>query len=266
MSKKREDTARRRQVTKAKQGTAKPRRKPSGPPPAKKAVEEQHRMADLWIAVGIVALVIAAFAGLYYFSHRPSQTASADVGTPTGEAATPVGEQGLSWSEPPEMALDPDLDYAAVIKTEKGDIYLDLYEDLAPMTVNNFVFLARQGYYDGVTFHRVLPGFVAQTGDPTGTGMGTPGYAFPDEISSEVGHDSEGIVSMANAGPNTNGSQFFITLAPQPQLDGLHTVFGKVTEGMDVVKALTPRDPEENPNAPPGDKIITVEIVERAKQ
>ena len=128
--------------------------------------------------------------------------------------------------------------------------------------MNNFVFLARQGYYDGVTFHRVIPGFMAQTGDPTGTGAGTPGYRFADEFNASLRHDGPGVVSMANSGADTNGSQFFITYSAQPQLDDVHSVFGKVIEGMDVVESLTPRNPAENPYAAPGDLIESVEIIE----
>lgn len=152
-------------------------------------------------------------------------------------------------------------DYYAIIKTEKGAIKAKLYDDLVPMTVNNFVHLARTGFYDGVTFHRVIEDFMAQTGDPTGTGTGGPGYQFADEFVPELKHDSAGILSMANAGPNTNGSQFFITFQPTPWLDGRHTVFGKVIEGLEVLDKLTRRDPQD-PEAPPGDKIETIEIEE----
>ncbi|NLG26921.1 MAG: peptidylprolyl isomerase [Chloroflexi bacterium] len=166
----------------------------------------------------------------------------------------------MQWPEPPAMTIDTARNYEAVLRTAKGDIRIQLYDDLVPLTVNNFVFLARQGYYDGVTFHRVISGFMAQSGDPTGTGSGGPGYQFADEFSPQLRHDSEGIVSMANAGANTNGSQFFITYAPQPHLDDKHSVFGKVIEGMDVVRALTPRDPDAG--GPAGDVINTVEIIE----
>ena len=168
----------------------------------------------------------------------------------------------MSWSQPPAMTIDTSKSYQAVIATAKGDIRIQLYDDQAPLTVNNFVFLARQGFYDGVTFHRVLEGFMAQTGDPTGTGSGGPGYKFADEFDPTLRHDSEGIVSMANAGANTNGSQFFITYVPTPHLDNRHSVFGKVIEGMDVVRALTPRDPSRNPGAPPGDQMLSVTIIE----
>ena len=152
-------------------------------------------------------------------------------------------------------------DYYAIIKTEKGTIKARLYDDLVPMTVNNFVYLARKGFYDGVIFHRVIEDFMAQTGDPTGTGTGGPGYRFADEFVPELKHDAPGILSMANAGPNTNGSQFFITFRPTPWLDGRHTVFGKVVEGLEVLDKITRRDPQD-PNAPPGDKIETIEIEE----
>lgn len=169
----------------------------------------------------------------------------------------------MRWSEPPPMEIDPAKAYEALIRTARGVIRIALFAREAPRTVNNFVFLARQGFYDGVTFHRVIPGFVAQTGDPTGTGAGGPGYEFEDEFSPALRHDGPGVVSMANAGPNTNGSQFFITYAALPHLDGRHTVFGRVIEGMKVLRRLTPRDPSQNPFAPPGDRIITIEIVER---
>ena len=137
---------------------------------------------------------------------------------------------------------------------------LELFAKDVPVTVNNFVFLAREGFYDGSTFHRVIPGFMVQGGDPTGTGMGNPGYAFKDEFSQHT--HMAGTLSMANAGPDTNGSQFFITYVPQPALDGKHTVFGQRLNGMDVMKKLTPRDPARNPKFE-GDKIIRITIEER---
>ncbi len=170
--------------------------------------------------------------------------------------------QPKQWSSPPPMVIDPTKQYFATLKTEKGDIRIQLFADKAPMTVNNFVFLAREHFYDNTTFHRVIPGFMAQGGDPTGTGSGGPGYRFADEFHPDLKHDSEGILSMANAGPNTNGSQFFITYAPQPHLDGHHAVFGKVVSGMDVLKALTPRDPRTSPTFG-GDRLLTVVIEEK---
>jgi cyclophilin family peptidyl-prolyl cis-trans isomerase len=141
------------------------------------------------------------------------------------------------------MVIDPSKRYTATISTDLGDFVVELFADKAPKTVNNFVFLARDGYYDGVTFHRVIPGFMAQGGDPTGFGSGGPGYQFDDEFHPMLKHDQAGVLSMANAGPGTNGSQFFITYVATPHLDGRHTVFGRVIEGMDVVEAIPERDP-----------------------
>ena len=147
------------------------------------------------------------------------------------------------YDAPPAMGIDPSHTYQATIATDLGDIVVELYADGAPVTVNNFVFLARDGYYDGVTFHRVIPDFMAQTGDPTGTGRGGPGYKFADEFGPGLRHDGPGVLSMANAGPGTNGSQFFITHRATPHLDGKHAVFGRVVSGMDVVLAIPARDP-----------------------
>ena len=148
------------------------------------------------------------------------------------------------------------------METTRGRIVLQLYPQEAPLAVNSFVFLARQGWYDGVPFHRVIADFVAQTGDPSETGFGSPGYAFPDEIS-DLRFDRPGILAMANAGPNSNGSQFFITYRAAPELDGLHTIFGQVLEGMDVLTALTPRDPSQTNELAEADRILKVEIQEK---
>ncbi|MDW8317848.1 MAG: peptidylprolyl isomerase [Anaerolineae bacterium] len=146
------------------------------------------------------------------------------------------------WKNPPAMQIDPQKRYTATIETNRGNIVVELYPQHAPKTVNNFVFLAREGFYDGVTFHRVIPDFVIQGGDPTGTGRGGPGYRFEDEVRGNPLKHEAGVLSMANAGPNTNGSQFFITHSPQPHLNGRHTVFGKVVGGMDVVNAIQQGD------------------------
>ncbi len=146
------------------------------------------------------------------------------------------------YSQPFEMKIDPAKNYTATIKTNKGDIVLKLYASQAPRTVNNFVCLAQDGYYDGVTFHRVIKNFMIQGGDPTGTGRGGPGYSFKDEFDPKLKHDRPGVLSMANAGPNTNGSQFFITHVPTPHLDGKHSVFGQVTQGQDVVDKIEQGD------------------------
>ena len=164
------------------------------------------------------------------------------------------------YKQRPAMALQPETAYSATITLAKGgEIVLDLYPDAAPETVNSFVFLAREGYYDGVTFHRVIPGFVAQGGDPTGSGSGGPGYTLPDEVNEH--QHAEGVISMAKtAAPDSAGSQFYLTLAKVPHLDGTYTVFGKVREGMDVVQGIAPREPA--PGAPPGDAIATITIQE----
>ncbi|MBI2088384.1 MAG: peptidylprolyl isomerase [Deltaproteobacteria bacterium] len=146
------------------------------------------------------------------------------------------------WDSPPEMQIDPKKAYKATIETKKGNIELELYPQHAPKTVNNFVFLAREGYYDGVSFHRVISDFMIQGGDPTGTGRGGPGYKFEDELKGNPLTHQTGVISMANAGPNTNGSQFFITHSPQPHLNGKHTVFGKVVKGQEVVDAVRQGD------------------------
>ena len=196
---------------------------------------------------------------------------------PPGMTFTPKGK-AMQYSAPPPMTIDPNGKYTATFHMEKGgEIVIELYAKEAPMTVNSFVFLAREGFYDGVTFHRVIPGFMAQGGDPTGTGTGGPGYTFESELTPLRRHDGPGVLSMANAGGlATNGSQFFITFGATPGLDGYgpdgslkpcaaprvscHTVFGKVIEGMDVVKGISPRDPSTA--ASPGDVMTTIAIEE----
>ena len=146
------------------------------------------------------------------------------------------------WSQPPEMTIDVKKTYRVSIETDRGSIELELYPQHAPKTVNNFRFLAQEGFYDGVTFHRVISNFMVQGGDPTGTGRGGPGYRFEDETNGNPLTHETGVISMANAGPNTNGSQFFVTHGPQPHLNGKHTVFGKVVKGQDVVDAIRQGD------------------------
>jgi len=148
------------------------------------------------------------------------------------------------------MIIDTSKQYTATIETKKGDLVLKLFASDVPVTVNNFVFLAREGFYDGTTFHRVIPGFMAQGGDPTGTGTGGPGYSFADEFTKHT--HVTGALSMANAGANTNGSQFFITYAPQHHLDGRHSVFGQLTEGTDILESIKQ-----------GDRITRITIEER---
>ena len=147
-----------------------------------------------------------------------------------------------TWNRPPEMQIDPKRYYKVTMETTVGTLEIELYPEHAPLTVNNFVFLINAGFYDGITFHRVIANFMIQGGDPTGTGRGDPGYKFADEVyGNPLTHD-RGVISMANSGPNTNGSQFFITHAPQPHLNGKHTVFGKVTSGLEVVDKIKQGD------------------------
>jgi peptidylprolyl isomerase len=210
----------------------------------------------------LVALLAAACGG------------SASSGPPPaeGEAAAPGSAFSCNPTDPaaasydgPEQVINEGLDYEATITMANGgQIVVDLFTEAAPITVNNFVFLACEGFYDGVTFHRVLPGFVAQGGDPTGTGTGGPGYTIAHEADNGLSFDRAGLISMAHTGqPHSTGSQFFITYAPVQQLDSAFTVFGEVVEGMDVAQSLTPRDPEQNPNAPPGDVIESIRVVGR---
>jgi cyclophilin family peptidyl-prolyl cis-trans isomerase len=186
----------------------------------------------------------------------PGQAATQSLATPV-----PTQAVGLQWPEPPAMQIDPTHIYLATSKTAKGDIVVELLADKAPITVNNFIFLAREGFYDDTTFHRVLDDFMAQGGDPTGTGTGGPGYRFQDEFHPDLRFDEPGLLAMANSGPGTNGSQFFITFVPTPHLTGRHTIFGKVVEGLEVAQALTRRDPEANPDFS-GDSLQTIEIEE----
>lgn len=167
------------------------------------------------------------------------------------------------YDAPPQMSIDPTKKYVATFKTDQGDIVVDLFAAEAPVTVNNFVFLAREGFYDNTTFHRVINGFMAQGGDPTGSGRGGPGYRFDDEAKAlALKHDSAGVLSMANAGANTNGSQFFITHGPTPHLNGKHAVFGKVRDqqSLDVLMKIRERDPMRDTR--PGDTLKAVEITE----
>ena len=202
-----------------------------------------------YIGIAVLVLIGLGFARLLFPRNAPA------------EAEVPV-DAFAAYDASPSMTIDVDKEYLATFKLANGgEFVVQLFPAEAPVTVNNFVFLAREGYYDGTTFHRVLEGFMAQGGDPTGTGMGGPGYAFEDEFSS-LTFDRAGLLAMANSGPNTNGSQFFITYSPTPHLNGRHTIFGEVIEGMDVVNSLTRRDPDQNPDFQ-GDAIETIEITEQ---
>lgn len=223
----------------------------------KKKIEEREKQRSAertertirTIGIGVVVIVVLALA---YMGIR-------NLGS--GAASSDAPETGIKqYDAPPPMTIDTSKTYTATFKMEEGgEFTVRLYADKTPVTVNNFVFLAREGYYDGVTFHRVIEGFMAQGGDPTGTGFGGPGYAFEDEFVPELVFDRAGLLAMANGGPNTNGSQFFITYAPTPQLNGVHTIFGEVIEGMDVVNAFTRREPG---SSIPGDAIETIVITE----
>ena len=169
--------------------------------------------------------------------------------------------QSKQWSKPPDLVIDLKKQYSAIFHTDKGDIEVELFADKVPVTVNNFVFLSREGFYDGTIFHRVIADFMAQGGDPTGTGTGGPGYRFKDEFHPALRHSGPGVLSMANAGPHTNGSQFFLTHVATPWLDNKHAVFGKVTKGLDVLLSIPARDPQK-PGIP-GVLLKSVTIIEQ---
>jgi len=214
-------------------------------------VNRQRRVLILGLAtVGLVAITACG-----------SATTETAATLPMAPTEAEGGGAALQWSSPPTMRIDPTKSYEAVFKTEIGDFRVRLFPEQAPVTVNNFVFLARQGYYDNTTFHRVLPGFMAQGGDPTGTGGGGPGYTFEDEFDPDLQFDKPGLLAMANRGPDTNGGQFFITYAPTPHLNDLHTIFGEVVEGAEVLSSLRPRDPQTNPDYQ-GDGLVSIEIIE----
>lgn len=223
------------------------------------------------LALGILAiLVFTACSNDDPLSSSSATGSSSTIVTP----ATAIPQPAIKSA--PGMSINPSKDYVATLATEKGKMSIKLFAKEVPNTVNNFVHLSRTGFYDGVTFHRVLPGFMAQSGDPTGTGMGGPGYKFADEFHPELRHSGPGVLSMANSGQNTNGSQFFITFVATPSLDGLnpdgsakdcanpyvscHAVFGKVVEGMDVLGAISLRDPSTATTL--GDVILTIDISE----
>ena len=160
----------------------------------------------------------------------------------------------------PPLTVDSEVTYHATVETEKGDFVVELFPDIAPLAVNSFIYLVENDWYDNITFHRVISGFVAQTGDPTGTGFGSPGYSFSNETSEDQLFDRAGLLAMANSGPDTNGSQFFITFDAIPELNGGYTIFGEVIEGMDVVESFTPRDPQSGADLPPGDMLFNITI------
>ncbi len=229
-------------------------KQPRGPKQAQQPVR-----VNWWIIAGAIA-VVGVIAIVSFNQSNPAETGTS-AETDTSEPAGVVSSGVSSWSEPPAMEIDTSKTYSATLETEVGDIMVELFDDIAPRTVNNFVFLARQGYYNNTIFHRVIPDFMAQAGDPTGTGSGGPGYLFEDEVNTGLAFDRAGLLAMANRGPATNGSQFFITYVPTPHLNDLHTIFGEVTDGMDVALALAIRDPQST--TIPGTGLIAVRIEEK---
>ena len=218
------------------------------------AVRRARRKSRSLLAnLGAAALVLVLAAALWMVFSGTRRAGEAPEGPEL------VGTK--QYAAAPPMTIDPSREYTATVVLAKGgEFVIQLLADQAPLTVNSFVFLARAGYFDGVTFHRVLEGFMAQTGDPTGTGAGGPGYEFVNEANG-LSFDRAGVVAMANHGRDTNGSQFFITFGPQPQLNGDYTIFGQVTSGMESVNGLTRRDPSQNPSYP-GDTIESITIQE----
>lgn len=228
--------------------------------------KKQDRQSKLIRVVAGVALLTAAL--LIFYVVRQARVSEEEVQPMTSGATQlmqsdrpladiPAAERNGYYSSYPEMVIDSDANYEAEIKTEQGDIRVQLYAGEAPLTVNNFVFLANQGFYDGLTFHRVMEDFMAQGGDPTGQGSGGPGYQFEDETDNGLTFDRPGLLAMANAGPGTNGSQFFITFVPTSWLNGNHTIFGEVIEGNEVLSQITRRQPGA---ATPGDTIERIDI------
>jgi cyclophilin family peptidyl-prolyl cis-trans isomerase len=217
----------------------------------KKSSQESQKITLLVVSIAIFVLVIGGLSWAIFSSQKPAQTAA--------QSTQPTGND---QSGAPPMTIDQAKQYFATVKMANGgEFVIQLFPDKAPITVNSFIYLARKGFFNGVTFHRVLPGFMAQGGDPTGTGVGGPGYQFVNE-NSDLKFDKAGVVAMANSGPDTNGSQFFITFVPTPNLNGGYTIFGHVISGMDVVNAITPRDPQQNPDFQ-GDAMESVTITEK---
>ena len=192
--------------------------------------------------------------------HYPSQWGFSSDGL---DVFMRVIEMKRRQLDAPSSVIQKGKQYQATITTDKGDIVVDLLADKAPVTVNSFVYLAQKGWFDNILFHRVIPGFVAQAGDPTATGFGWPGYQCSDELTPDLTFDGPGVLAMANSGPDTNGSQFFITLAAQPSLNGKHTIFGKVVKGLDVANSLAARDPQQGPLDQPGSRILKITIAEK---
>lgn len=222
--------------------------------------EQKRQQAQRRKQLGIVAVVGVVVLGLGVIIAR-------SIGS--GEEDRPLAEIEPSarnnyYSDSPDLIIDRAKEYEAVIRTEKGDMRFRLFAADAPLTVNNFVFLATQGFYDDTVFHRVIPDFMAQAGDPTGTGSGGPGYKFEDETDNGLSFDRPGLLAMANRGPDTNGSQFFVTFAPKPHLNGLHTIFGELVEGTEVLNSITFVQPgNQSASGTRGDVIERIDITEK---
>lgn len=232
--------------------------------------EQQAKTNRIMQAVAAVgAIIILALLGWQLLANRNETTTTASDGSGCDPANLMAADRALAETAPagrnnfftsyPDMVIQDGQSYEALIQTAKGDICLKLFTQESPLAANNFVFLANQGFYDGVTFHRVLEGFMAQGGDPTGTGSGGPGYAFANETDNGLVFDRAGLLAMANAGPDTNGSQFFITFVPTEQLNGGYTIFGEVISGSEVLSQITRRDPTQ-PDQPAGDIIERIDI------
>jgi cyclophilin family peptidyl-prolyl cis-trans isomerase len=236
-----------------------------------RAANKTRKLNPSLVAGLIIGAVVIVAAVIIILANQPQSTAQTPAPTPAQGVPTAAGQTPETpvatvavkqWSSPPAMTIDKTKQYTATVTLAKGgEFVIQLYPDKAPITVNNFVFLARQGFYNGTTFHRVLENFMAQGGDPTGTGSGGPGYSFVNE-DSDLTFDKAGVVAMANAGRDTNGSQFFITFVPVTSLNGGFTIFGQVISGMDVVNGITRRDPNQKPTFT-GDAISTITIDEK---
>jgi peptidylprolyl isomerase len=234
---------------------------------ARRAARARRRMITQILTICIIVIVLVPIIWLVVNSSKsrtgtvPSESATPTM-FPTQGGPTPELVGTKQYAAAPPIVIDVSKQYFATVRMAKGgEFVIQLYPDKAPLTVNSFVFLAREGYFDGVTFHRVLEGFMAQGGDPTGTGSGGPGYSFPNEAN-DLTFDKAGVVAMANSGLDTNGSQFFIMFGPYGLSESDYTIFGQVISGMDVVNGITRRDPSQNPTYS-GDVIESITITEK---
>ena len=239
---------------------------------AAKEQAEQNQKITRYTIIGVGALLVLLLAAWGFNALMGNKGSEGTASGGTGSDGTASeSDRGLASMDPakrngyyqlyPKMVIDSSKNYEAVVRTEQGDMTFKLYANLTPKTVNNFVFLANEGYYDNTMFHRVLANFMAQGGDPTGTGTGGPGYNFEDEIVPDLQFNKRGLLAMANAGPATNGSQFFITFAPTTHLDGKHTIFGELIQGDDVLGKIKLREPRTASG--PGDLIKRIDIYEK---